>query len=414
MISRQSSPASTTVRANSPACSAPSFGVREPCSRFLFQLHRHLDACIAAKSAKASKSASKAAALQKNLWPLLVFRLPYGFNHAGQLDDFDVARTVVPIVPPTHNYIATACRMTVVAEIAALEFKFDGDALPALRSDLPQCLAIRKSFLNVLHPVAQLLRQHPKQKHHALFVHGFMPQPPERTRVAVDGTASQSDVPCLARRGCGSSVAPWKLLLGLPHRTLRCALGKQRHHVCPLPLALCKIAKSLRHRRPAPKPFCQRAGIVLSQPKMDVPRRDRAVFSRRLAPVFQQRPALYLRIPRVRPESRRSHRLAPRSEVVQHKVCRDSGVRLKLRSRRRPAKLSRRRRDGMYDLPFVGHECPAEAKSSCSGGSLSPLSSCSGGSLDPFFGSAAAQLPLFLRAGSSMDEKNAQIFEGKL
>src|SRR5579859_6327901 len=256
----------------------------------------------------------------------LVVRAGRRFNYGGEFDDFDVARTVLPIVPPTHNYIATACWMAVVAEIAALEFKFDVHPLPALRSDLPQCLAIRKSLLNVLHPVAQLFRQHPKQKHHALFVHGFMPQPPERTRVAVDGPIPQSDVPCLARRGCGSSVAPWKLLLGLPHRTLRCALGKQRHHVCPLPLALGKIAKSLRYRRPAPKPFCQRAGIVLSQPKMDVPRRDRAVFSRRLAPVFQQRPALYPRVPRVRPESRRSHRLAPRSEVVQHKVRGDSGV----------------------------------------------------------------------------------------
>src|SRR5579859_3674752 len=344
----------------------------------------------------------------------LVVRAGRRFNYGGKFEDFDVARTVGPIVAPANDYVTAVRGMAVVAEIAALEFKFDGDALPAAGRDLPQCLAIRKSLLNVLHPVAQLFRQHPKQKHHALFVHWFMPQPPERTRVAVDGPVPQSDVPCLARRGCGSSVAPWKLLLGLSHRTLRCALGKQRHHVCPLPLAFGKIPKSLRHRRPSPKPFCQRAGIVLSQPKMDVPRRDRAVFSRRLAPVFQQRPALYLRIPRVRPESRRSHRLAPRSEVVQHKVCRDSGVRLKLRSRRRPAKLSRRRRDGMYDLPFVGHECPAEAKSSCSGGSLSPLSSCSGGSLDPFFGSAAAQLPLFLRAGSSMDEKNAQIFEGKL
>ena len=76
----------------------------------------------------------------------------------------------------------------------------------------------------------------------------------------------------------------------------------------------------------SPKSFCERAGIVVSQAEVDMPRKDRSVFSHRLAPVFQQRSALYLRIPRVWPESRGSDRLAPRSEVLQHKVRRDSGV----------------------------------------------------------------------------------------
>ncbi len=213
-----------------------------------------------------------------------------------------------------------------VAEIAALKFKFDGDALPPARSDQAHGFTIGESRLHVFDQVAELFRQHTKQEDDALFVDGFMPQPLERTRVAVDGPVPQSDVPCLASRDCGSGVATRKLLSGPAYRTPRRTLGKQRHHVCPLPLALGKIAKSFGNRRPSTKPFCERAGIVVPQAEVDMPRKDRLVFSHRLAPVFQQRPALYLRIPRVRSESRSSNRLAPRSEVLQHKVRRDSRV----------------------------------------------------------------------------------------
>ena len=131
-----------------------------------------------------------------------------------------------------------------VAEMAALKFKFDGDALPPARSDQAHGFTIGESRLHVFDQVAELFRQHTKQEDDALFVDGFMPQPLERTRVAVDGPVPQSDVPCLASRDCGSGVATRKLPSGPPHRTPRCTLGKQRHHVCPLPLALGKLRKA--------------------------------------------------------------------------------------------------------------------------------------------------------------------------
>jgi hypothetical protein len=50
--------------------------------------------------------------------------------------------------------------MAVVAEIAALKFKFDVHALPALGRDLAFGLAIRETGLNGFDHVAQMSRDH--------------------------------------------------------------------------------------------------------------------------------------------------------------------------------------------------------------------------------------------------------------
>jgi hypothetical protein len=53
-----------------------------------------------------------------------------GFDQAGEFEDLDVVRAVIPVVAPAHNYIAAGHGMAVVAEVLALKFKFDVHALP--------------------------------------------------------------------------------------------------------------------------------------------------------------------------------------------------------------------------------------------------------------------------------------------
>ena len=61
-----------------------------------------------------------------------------------------------------------------VAEIAALEFKFEVHALPSLRADLALGLAVGKSGLNGFDDVAQFSGNEAKEKDDALFVERFM------------------------------------------------------------------------------------------------------------------------------------------------------------------------------------------------------------------------------------------------
>jgi len=86
---------------------------------------------------------------------------------------------VVTIVAPADDDIATACRMTVVAEISALKFKLDAHALPSFGSDLPHGLAVGEPRLNCFDHVAEFFGEHPKQEYHALLVDRFVPQPSE-------------------------------------------------------------------------------------------------------------------------------------------------------------------------------------------------------------------------------------------
>ena len=108
-------------------------------------------------------------------------------EHAGELDDFDMLGAVGPIVPPANNYVAAVHRMAVVTEIFALKFKFDLHPLPAARSNLPLGFAVRKALLNGFDQEAQIVREHSKQQHHALFVHRLMPELREVGGIAVSG-----------------------------------------------------------------------------------------------------------------------------------------------------------------------------------------------------------------------------------
>src|SRR5216684_9384281 len=97
----------------------------------------------------------------------LVLQVDKRFDYAGQLHDLDVLGTLVPIVAPADNDIATACRMAVVAEIPALKFKLDTHALPSFRSNLPHGLAVGEPRLHRLDQVAEFLGEHPKKKYDA-------------------------------------------------------------------------------------------------------------------------------------------------------------------------------------------------------------------------------------------------------
>ena len=104
----------------------------------------------------------------------LILRVGQRSNYARQLHDLNVGGTLVPVVPPADDYVATGCRMSVAEEILALEFKFDAHALPSLRSDLALGLAIGETLLHRFDIVAKFVRQHSKEEHDALLIHGFM------------------------------------------------------------------------------------------------------------------------------------------------------------------------------------------------------------------------------------------------
>ena len=69
-----------------------------------------------------------------------------------------------PIVAPADDYVTAGGRMAVVAEIAALKFKFEVDALPSLGADLALGLAVRESGLNRFDYVAEFFGNEPKEK----------------------------------------------------------------------------------------------------------------------------------------------------------------------------------------------------------------------------------------------------------
>jgi hypothetical protein len=84
----------------------------------------------------------------------LVACLAQTLNYARQLHDLNLSRAVVPIVTPTNNHVTTGGRMSVIAEIPALEFKFDAHSLPAIQTDLSLGLTVGESSLYRFHHVA--------------------------------------------------------------------------------------------------------------------------------------------------------------------------------------------------------------------------------------------------------------------
>jgi hypothetical protein len=51
-----------------------------------------------------------------------------GLEEGGEFEDFEVGRAVGPVVAPADDDVAAGGGVAVVAEIAALKFKFEVDA----------------------------------------------------------------------------------------------------------------------------------------------------------------------------------------------------------------------------------------------------------------------------------------------
>ncbi len=95
-------------------------------------------------------------------------------------------RAVGPVVAPADDEVAATGWMAMVTEIAALEFKFDADALPAIGVDLAQGFTVGKAVLDGFDDEAKLTSKNSKEEHDALFVERFVSELREAERVAVD------------------------------------------------------------------------------------------------------------------------------------------------------------------------------------------------------------------------------------
>ena len=105
-----------------------------------------------------------------------------------------MGRAVGPVVAPADDDVAAGEGVAVVAEIAALKFKFEVDALPALRSDLALGFAVREGRLHGFDGVAEFLGDHAEEQHNALFVDGLVTEATEIHGLAVEGAVVQGRV----------------------------------------------------------------------------------------------------------------------------------------------------------------------------------------------------------------------------
>jgi len=117
-----------------------------------------------------------------------------------------VGRAVGPVVMPADDDVAAGGGVAVVAEVAALKFKFEVDALPALRSDLALGFAVREAGLDGFDGVAEFPGDHAEEQHDALFVDRLMAEAAKIHGLAVDWAVVQGRVAEFGGRKCG-----WRL-----------------------------------------------------------------------------------------------------------------------------------------------------------------------------------------------------------
>ena len=148
---------------------------------------------------------------------------------------------------PADDDVAAGGWMAVVAEIAALEFKFDEDALPAFGTDQAHGLAVGKLLLNDFDYVAQFFCQHSKEEDDTLFVHRFVAQPKKICGIAIGGAALEPGAACFTWRNFGRRVVDGAspMPVGLRYGAARCGRGKKGEDIRPLRLVFGEIAKGL-------------------------------------------------------------------------------------------------------------------------------------------------------------------------
>ena len=117
-----------------------------------------------------------------------------GFEEGGEFEDFEVGRAVGPVVAPADDDVAAGGGVTVVAEIAALKFEFEVDALPAFRGDLALGFAVGEAGLDGFDGVAEFFGDHAKEKDDALFVDGLVAEATEVHGLAIGWPVVQGRV----------------------------------------------------------------------------------------------------------------------------------------------------------------------------------------------------------------------------
>jgi len=111
-----------------------------------------------------------------------------------------VGRAVGPVVAPADDDVAAVEGVAVVAEIAALEFKFEVDALPTLRGDLALGFAVWEAGLHGFDGVAEFFGDHAEEQHDALFVDRLVAEAAKIHGLAVDWPVVQGRVAKFAER----------------------------------------------------------------------------------------------------------------------------------------------------------------------------------------------------------------------
>jgi hypothetical protein len=111
-----------------------------------------------------------------------------------------VVGAVVPVVAPADDDVAAGEGVAVVAEIAALKFEFEVDALPTLRSDLALGFTVWEAGLHGFDGVAEFFGDQAEEQHDALFVDRLVTEAAKIHGLAVDWPVVQGRVAKFAGR----------------------------------------------------------------------------------------------------------------------------------------------------------------------------------------------------------------------
>lgn len=112
-----------------------------------------------------------------------------GLDDGGEFEDFDLGRAVGPVVAPADDDVAAGERVAVRAEVAALKFKLDVNALPLLGADLALGFAVGESGLDGFDDVAEFFGDESEKEDDAEFVDRLVAQAAEVERTAVGWAA---------------------------------------------------------------------------------------------------------------------------------------------------------------------------------------------------------------------------------
>src|SRR5690349_17921775 len=130
-----------------------------------------------------------------------------------------MGRAVGPVVAPANDDVAAGERVAVVAEVPALKFKFEVDALPSLGSDLALGLAVGEAGLDGFDGVAEFFGNESKQEDDAELVDRLVAQATEVEGAAIGRAIVQGRVAKFGgrrrRRGLPVLRVVWRAVFSL-------------------------------------------------------------------------------------------------------------------------------------------------------------------------------------------------------